>query len=207
MRIGMAKIILALGEKVLREIPLSKERVTIGRRSLNDIVIDDLAISGEHAVVVTTNHDSFLEDLNSTNGTKVNGQPVRKHYLQHQDCIELASYRLHYTADSVEPTEERGGHGKTDGLAGPRMPGAKVKVLSGAKVGSEIAINKAITTIGKPDLHTAVILWRADGYYLAHVEGTQYPYVNGVLVGTEPQKLSDHDIIDMSGDRMQFLIW
>lgn len=191
----MAKIILTLGEKQLREIPLSKERVMIGRRPHNDIVIDDLAISGEHAIIVSTDQDAFLEDLNSTNGTKVNGQPVKKHYLQHQDCIELATYRLLYVTGQAESV----------GLPGTG-PFARLKVLSGSKAGSEIVVNKAITTIGKPDQHTAVILSRADGYYLAHVEGSQYPEVNGVKVEIELCKLNNGDIIDMSGDRVEFIV-
>ena len=194
----MAKIILTLDEKPLREIPLSKERMTIGRRPHNDIVIDDLAISGEHAVIVSTSHDAFLEDLNSTNGTKVNGQPVKKHYLQDQDCIELAAYRLHYLSGlhiGLEP-----------GHAAANLPGAKLKVLSGSKTGSEIVVSKAITTIGKPGLLTAVILSRADGYYLARVEGSRCPQINGVEVASEPQKLKGGDIIDMSGDCVQFQI-
>lgn len=191
----MAKIILTLGEKQLREIPLSKERVMIGRRPHNDIVIDDLAISGEHAIIVSTDRDAFLEDLNSTNGTKVNGQPVKKHYLQHQDCIELATYRLLYVTGQAESV----------GLPGTG-PFARLKVLSGSKAGSEIVVNKAITTIGKPDQHTAVILSRADGYYLAHVEGSQYPEVNGVKVEIELCKLNNGDIIDMSGDRVEFIV-
>ncbi|WP_420475987.1 FHA domain-containing protein [Noviherbaspirillum sp. ST9] len=190
----MAKIILMSGEKPLREIPLSKARMMIGRRPHNDIVIDDLAISGEHAVIVLTDQDAFLEDLNSTNGTKVNGQPVKKHYLQHADCIELASYRLHYIL------------GHADSLNSPAVgPCARLRVLSGAKTGREIVINKAITTIGTPDSH-GVILWRADGYYLAHVEGSQHPEINGAKVGSEPCKLKNGDMIDMSGDRVEFLV-
>jgi pSer/pThr/pTyr-binding forkhead associated (FHA) protein len=191
----MAKIILALGEKQLREISLSKERMTIGRGPQNDIVIDDLAISGEHAVIVSTNHDAFLEDLNSTNGTKVNGQPVKKHYLQDQDCVELASYRLHYVTSQVDSPSRSG-----------IRPVARLKVLSGSKAGSEIALTKSITTIGKPVLHTAVILSRADGYHLAHVEGSRYPQVNGATVGSQPYKLNNGDIIDMSGNRVEFQI-
>ena len=72
----MAKLILSMDGLVLKEIPLNKERMSIGRRANNDIQIDNLAISGEHAAVVTILNDSFLEDLNSTNGTLVNGQPV-----------------------------------------------------------------------------------------------------------------------------------
>ncbi|HNI20831.1 MAG TPA: FHA domain-containing protein, partial [Nitrospira sp.] len=72
----MAKLILSMDGLVLKEIPLNKERMTIGRKPHNDIQIDNLAISGEHSVIVTILNDSFLEDLNSTNGTYVNGQPV-----------------------------------------------------------------------------------------------------------------------------------
>lgn len=201
----MAKIILSLGDKLLREIPLSKERVTIGRRPHNDIVLDDLAISGEHAVIVTMSHDSFLEDLNSTNGTQVNGQPVRKHYLRDQDCIELAQYRIHYFAGATASpgSHAPGGHTAS---AGSRSVIAKVRVLNGTKSGDETVLSKAITTFGKQDLHTAVILRRSDGYYLAHVEGMQRPLLNGVAIGGEPHKLQGADIIDLAGDRLQFLL-
>ena len=78
----MAKLILSMETTMLKEIPLNKERTTIGRKPHNDIQIDNLAISGEHAVVITILNDSFLEDLGSTNGTFVNGQSVKKHFLQ-----------------------------------------------------------------------------------------------------------------------------
>jgi len=84
---------------VLKEIPLDKERVTIGRKPQNDIQIDNLAISGAHAVVVTILHDAFLEDLDSTNGTFVNGQQIKKHFLQNNDVIELGKYRLKYVKE------------------------------------------------------------------------------------------------------------
>ena len=85
----MAKLILSMDGLVLKEIPLSKERMSIGRKASNDIQIDNLAISGEHAAVVTILNDSFLEDLNSTNGTLVNGQPAKKHFLKNGDVNEL----------------------------------------------------------------------------------------------------------------------
>jgi len=84
---------------VLKEIPLDKERVTIGRKPQNDIQIDNLAISGVHAVVVSILNDSFLEDLDSTNGTFVNGQQIKKHFLQNNDVIELGKYRLKYVKE------------------------------------------------------------------------------------------------------------
>ncbi len=95
----MAKLILSMDNLVLKEIPLDKERITIGRKAQNDIQIDNLAISGVHAVVVTILNDSFLEDLDSTNGTCVNGQQIKKHFLQNNDVIELGKYRLKYVKE------------------------------------------------------------------------------------------------------------
>lgn len=100
----MAKLILSMDGLVLKEIPLTKERTTIGRKPENDIQIDNLAISGEHAVIVTILNDSFLEDLGSTNGTFVNGQSVKKHFLQNGDTIELGKYRLKYVSEIPQQT-------------------------------------------------------------------------------------------------------
>ena len=97
----MAKLILSMDGLVLKEIPLSKERTTIGRKPHNDIQIDNLAVSGEHAVIVTIRADSFLEDLGSTNGTFVNGKPVKKHFLQNNDVVELGKYRLKYISEAL----------------------------------------------------------------------------------------------------------
>jgi hypothetical protein len=99
-----AKLILSMDGLVLKEIPLSKERTTLGRKPHNDIQIDNLAISGEHAVIVTILNDSFLEDLNSTNGTYVNGQPIKKHFLQNNDVIELGKYKLKYLNETPTAT-------------------------------------------------------------------------------------------------------
>ncbi len=95
----MAKLILSMDGLVLKEIPLTKERTTIGRKPHNDIQIDNLAVSGEHAVIVTILNDSFLEDLGSTNGTVVNGNPVKKHFLQNNDVIELGKYKLKFIGE------------------------------------------------------------------------------------------------------------
>src|SRR5215470_5447416 len=96
----MAKLILSLDGMVIREYPLTKERTTLGRKPHNDIVIDNLAISGEHAMIMTILNDSFLEDLGSTNGTLVNGQPIKKHFLQNSDVVELGKYKLKYVTEA-----------------------------------------------------------------------------------------------------------
>ena len=96
----MAKLILSLEGSVIREIPLDRERVTIGRKPQNDIQIENLAVSGEHACIVTILNDSFLEDLGSTNGTLVNGNSVKKHILQNHDVIEIGKYKMKYVAET-----------------------------------------------------------------------------------------------------------
>lgn len=99
-----AKLILSMDGVVLKEYPLNKERMTIGRKAHNDIVIDNLAVSGEHAAIVTILHDSFLEDLDSTNGLEVNGAPTKKHFLQNNDLIEIGKYKLKYINEQTTQT-------------------------------------------------------------------------------------------------------
>ncbi|ENO84632.1 FHA domain-containing protein [Thauera linaloolentis] len=99
----MPKLILSMDGLVLKEIELNKERTSIGRKPNNDIQIDNLAISGQHAVITRILNDAFLEDQNSTNGTYVNGQPVKKHVLHHNDVIELGKYRIKYIVDTAQP--------------------------------------------------------------------------------------------------------
>ncbi len=92
----MAKLHISLDGNSLGEFSLNKERITIGRRPANDIYIDNLAVSSDHAVIVTIAGDSFLEDLNSTNGTLVNRKSIKKHVLEHADVIEFGKYQLRY---------------------------------------------------------------------------------------------------------------
>ena len=84
----MAKLMITMDGQLLSEFELDKERITIGRKPHNDIPIDNLAISGEHAAITTILNDAFVEDLGSTNGTLVNSQPITKHALHHGDEIE-----------------------------------------------------------------------------------------------------------------------
>lgn len=203
----MAKIILTVEDTVLREIPLAKERMSIGRRPHNDIVIDDLAISSEHAAIVTILKDSFLEDLNSTNGTQVNGQPVKKHFLQDNDVIELARYKIRYVSDTGQavaesPAAEPGNHHMMKKTGATH--GALIKVIDGASAGKEIALSKALTTIGRPGVQVAVVTRRPQGYCITHVEGDAYPLVNGASIGAGAHTLADGDVIDLSGTSMRF---
>src|SRR6185295_7607677 len=128
----MAKLILSLEGSVIREVPLDKERVTIGRKPQNDVQIENLAVSGEHACIVTILNDSFLEDLGSTNGTLVNGNPIKKHILQNNDVIEIGKYKLKYIGEQPAagqtPMED---FEKTMVMRAPKARAARVRRHAG----------------------------------------------------------------------------
>lgn len=197
----MAKLILLKNDTVLRDISLSKERITIGRRPHNDIVIEDLAISGEHAAIVTVNGDSILEDLNSTNGTQVNGQPVRKHFLQDGDVIEVAQFRMTYFMNDAACAAEIESLQFTARETG-KIVRAAIKVLNGPSAGREIELGKALTTIGRPGIQVAVLAHSTNAIFLAPVEGTP-PIVNGRQIDQQKHQLADGDVIDLAGTQMQ----
>ena len=225
----MAKLILSMDGLVLKEIPLVKERMTVGRKASNDIQIDNLAISGEHAAVVTILNDSFLEDLNSTNGTLVNGQPVKKHFLKNSDVIELGKYKLKYVAEqapqndsadfektmimrpnSIKPADapaaELGMPGGAAPAPAPVASAAAIQVLNGANAGRELELVKTLTTLGKPGVQVAVIARRPHGYFITHVEGARFPVVNGQAIDAQAHQLKDHDVIEIAGIKMEFFL-
>jgi pSer/pThr/pTyr-binding forkhead associated (FHA) protein len=278
----MAKLILSMDGLVLKEIPVSKERMTIGRKPHNDIQIDNLAVSGEHAVIVTILNDSFLEDLGSTNGTLVNGQPIKKHFLQHNDIVELGKYKLKYVNEQahlnkgapqdfektmvlrpgavpkVEPARPASESqqmrtpgvsqplgvsqpnpalsdsqamraaaapppaasqpigisqqvstsqpmGASQGVgAGRTVPPAAIQILTGANAGRELDLVKPLTTLGRPGVQVAVITRRPQGYFITHVEGATFPVLNGKALDAQAHALSDHDVIELAGVKMEF---
>lgn len=286
----MAKLILSLDGTVMKEVPLDKERLTIGRRSSNDLQIDNLAVSGEHALIVTILNDSFLEDLGSTNGTLVNGVPIKKHILQHNDVIEIGKYKLKYIAEHVttgaqpaaaaefektmvirpgmasraaqtgagaafgagqaatatstqpRPAAQAAGvitgqqarpatpppHAAAAAPAAPaRAPSAPsygtpaptqtnlqpqataqvigaIQILTGPSAGKELELVKNLTTLGKPGVQVAVITRRPQGYFITHVEGANFPIVNGKTLDAQAHPLRDHDIVELAGVKMEF---
>jgi pSer/pThr/pTyr-binding forkhead associated (FHA) protein len=124
----MSKLILFLPDDSTLDIPLDRERLTIGRRAGNDVVLPNLAVSGEHAAIVTILADSFLEDLNSTNGTLVNGDPVAKHFLRDRDEIDVGRHKLIYCVDDEAVIESKNLEGRarvTEHDFGGRVEAAK----------------------------------------------------------------------------------
>lgn len=102
----MGKLVLSLNSAIQGEHPLNKERITIGRKPDNDIVIDNLAVSGKHALIITILDDSFLEDLGSTNGTYVNGKLIKKHALKDGDVIGIGKHELKYINEHATADDE-----------------------------------------------------------------------------------------------------
>jgi pSer/pThr/pTyr-binding forkhead associated (FHA) protein len=284
----MAKLILSLDGTVMKEVPLDKERLTIGRRSTNDLQIDNLAVSGEHALIVTILNDSFLEDLGSTNGTLVNGVPIKKHILQHNDVIEIGKYKLKYVAEHMATGAQpataaeyektmvirpgmanraaQTGTGPAIGAAAPtaaatstqpapvgtatgpitgqplhraspppvapaataaapaytappptqtglqppspasgagQLVGA-IQILTGPSAGKELELVKNLTTLGRPGVQVAVITRRPQGYFITHVEGANFPIVNGKTLDAQAHPLRDHDVVELAGVKMEF---
>ena len=211
----MAKLILSMDGLVLKEIQLNQERLSIGRKPQNDIQIDNLAISGEHAVVVTILADSFLEDLNSTNGTLVNGQPIKKHFLRNNDIIELGKYKLKYMADlqanAAASDFEKNAAIRSGSLKLPsELQLAPTDNVTRSSIGMasqpKAPVPGMAAALGKPGLQVAVIAKRPHGYFITHVEGRQFPIVNGKELDAQAVPLGDHDVIEIAGIKMQFFL-
>ena len=198
----MGKLVVSLDGVVIKEVQVTKDRTTLGRRPYNDIVIDNLAVSGEHAVLQLLSGSVFIEDLNSTNGTYINGKAVKKQLLQHNDTAAA-------TPTGPSTTPGAFGAAMAQGPSGfgslPSQSPASIKVLNGAAAGREVALTKVVTTVGKPGVQVASITKRPGGYVFAHVEGSARPTVNGSPVAADPVHLKSGDVIELAGTQMQFV--
>ena len=205
----MPKMIVSIDGVVIKEVQLTKDRTTLGRRPYNDIVIDNLAVSGEHAVMQMSGAEVFLEDLNSTNGTYVNGKAIKKQQLQGGDTVEIGKYKIKFVHDGAADQHEKTtviNSGAVVGGAEPAMVGnAAIRVMSGAASGREVPLVKVVTTIGKPGVAVAAITRRPHGYVVALVEGAIKPTINGTALTTEAVNLHNGDLIELAGTQMQFV--
>jgi len=180
------------------EYELNQERLTIGRKPDNDIPIDNLAVSGKHALIITILDDSFLEDLGSTNGSYVNGKLVKKHALKDGDVVAIGKHELKYvnehaTADdddfektmiikpgsasaavaaaqAADKAVESAAPAAAARPAGGGMPLGRLTILNGPIAGKELELTKALITLGNPGTQVAVISRRPQGYFLTHIE-------------------------------------
>ena len=228
----MPKIIVSIDGVVIKEAELTQERTTLGRRPYNDIVIDNLAVSGEHAVVHLHAASGIVEveDIGSTNGTYVNGKAIQRQALRNGDTIEIGKYKVRFLSEEENPSYQKTMVFKP-GMAAPArsaaataaavaampapparsaMPApaaslAVIRVLSGAAAGREVLLTKVVTTIGKPGLAVASITRRHHGFVLSHVEGPEMPALNGVAIGADSVPLKSGDHLELAGTTMQFI--
>ena len=217
----MAKIIVSLDDNLIKIVPLNKDRMTLGRRPYNDIVVDNLAVSGEHAALQVIGHDYFIEDLNSTNGTYINEQKIKRQILKNGDTIEIGKYAIKYVQDgatsqsaalnpvnaSLDVSDEKLVEEKKPLFEQTKFAEAYVaiKILSGASTGKELPLVKIVTTIGKPGEAVIAITKRPKSYMVAHVEGATRPSLNGVSFGIDAVPLKNGDLFELAGTAMQFI--
>ena len=220
----MGKLVVSLDGVVIKEVQITKDKTTLGRRPYNDIVIDNLAVSGEHAVLQMVGADVFIEDLNSTNGTYINGKAVKKQLLTHNDTVEIGKYKIKFHVEEGSdyertmilrpgtrpppsaPSPSTPAYGSSNfGGIGTMASAAAIRVLNGAAAGREVVLTKVVTTVGKPGVQVASITKRPGGYVLAHVEGATQPTVNGNAVVGETVQLKNGDVIELAGTQMQFV--
>ncbi|HUR87961.1 MAG TPA: FHA domain-containing protein [Ramlibacter sp.] len=231
----MPKMIVSIDGVVIKEVQLTKDRTTLGRRPYNDIVIDNLAVSGEHAVLQMSGTEVYLEDLNSTNGTYINGKAVKKQLLANNDTIEIGKYKIKFIHEQpafagaektvilkpgqILPPMPKPVVPAAGGAPAPAQPAASaaaqvadlgqinasIKVLSGAAAGRQVPLVKVVTTIGKPGVAVAAITKRPHGFVVAHVEGSNKPTLNGAAIGAEPVTLKNGDLLELAGTQMQFV--
>ncbi|WP_298212194.1 FHA domain-containing protein [Acidovorax sp.] len=215
----MPRMIVSIDGVVIKEMQLTKERTTLGRRPYNDIVIDNLAVSGEHAVIHMAGHEVEIEDLGSTNGTYVNAKAVKRQDLRNGDTIEVGKYKIRFLQDAdgqnfektmifkpgmVPPMGAATARPAASTAPAPIPVSAVIRVMSGAAAGREVSLQKVVTTIGKPGVAVASITKRHQGFVLAHVEGPDMPLLNGASIGAAPVPLKNGDRLELAGTEMQF---
>jgi hypothetical protein len=216
----MGKLIIDEAGGARREIPLEKERTTIGRHPDNDICLPDMAVSGRHAVVHSNGQDALLEDLSSTNGTLVNGRAISRYTLLPGDMIAIGRNRIVYASFEwsaapppmpmpAPPQAPATDWGLKTPTTPPRLPFGKLRIVNGPNLGKELELSKPLTTVGRPGQIVVAITRRMDGYFITHAGGplvNPKPRVNGREITYTARKLTDSDQIEVAGTKMLFML-
>ncbi len=191
------RLILSSGDLVLRTIALVKERITIGRRPYNDIALDHLTVSGEHAAIFRVGDRRMIRDLKSRNGIIINGFSISEQLLSDGDLIQIGIYDLKLIIEVAQKSAPKLSPIPDAGQV------AVLEILNGPKQGRELRLDRTITRIGEGP-QVASIARRSKGYHLTHIEGPSFPLVNGEAIGLQPHPLSHFDLIELAGTIMRF---
>ncbi len=192
----------------VKHVYLTKDRTTLGRRPHSDIVLNNLAVSGDHCVFELKGlADVFIEDLGSTNGTFVNNvKVVRRQALHDGDLIAIGRFRIEYLAASETPSAFSSTAFQRPDTTSTHPSHASLQVLNGSSAGLEVPVVKTVTTFGKPGVALVAISHRRNGYYVALMDGQIVPTLNGLAITTEPQLLSNLDVLELAGSKLLFLL-
>ena len=205
----MARLIITHQGTVIKEYDLSKDKVTVGRKPSNDIVLDDPTVSGLHAAFLHMQH-TYVEDMNSTNGIKLNGKSISKRQLNHGDLVQIGQHEFKFIDDAVQDFES------TVIISPPTQVNknekkqikASVIITKGSKEGESIALNKPYTKLGSAS-QVAVIARRGESYYLMPMTGGaqgESPKLNGKQIGAESMLLANGDLIEVAATQLKFNI-
>ncbi len=205
----MAKLIITLDGVTISEQTLEQPRLSVGRASSNDIHLDDGTVSGKHAQLHVLGKEVFVEDMESTNGTLVNGQRVHRRQLRHGDVLRIGQHELKFvdeTAQNLDATVIISSS-QRDALKTPRELIGKLKILNGPKAGEMLELNKPYNTVGKPGVQVAVVAKRSQGFFLVPMAvGNSHgvPSLNGQPVGASSLALKNGDVLEVAGVRLEF---
>ena len=223
----MSKLIMTLDGAVVREFPIDKDSISIGRKHGNDIQLNDLTVSGRHALIVTMGEHTYVDDLGSTNGTLLNGARVAKTLIKHGDVIQIGNYQFTYYDDEqteyeptmfiqaeIEDTQimDTGGASKpaasSSAPKGERLAG--VRILNGPMAKKVLELRKPFNTIGFNGIKMAMIARNANNYTISGLKSNKLrrandvPMLNGKPITTAASVLKEHDIIELAGTQMEF---
>lgn len=206
----MPQLITSVDGVEIQRVYLTLERTTLGRKPHNHIVLTDMAVSGEHcAFELTGLTDVVVFDLNSTNGTYINGAMVRMHLLHDKDVIAIGKFKILYLSAN-ELTDEGNtfamplSSGQAHSNSGAMQ--ASFKVLTGSSAGLELPVYKAVSTFGKRGVAMVAIAHRRHGYFISCIEALVIPKLNGMPITEEPVLLNDFDLIELAGTTLEFTL-
>ncbi len=219
----MSKLILTLDGAVIREYPIEKDSLSIGRKHGNDIQLNDLTVSGRHALIISMGEHIYVDDLGSTNGTLMNGARVTKTLLKHGDVIQVGNYQFTYYDDTeteyeptmfiqaeIEDTQliDTNNTPGSGAIKGERLGG--VKIINGPLAKKTLELRKPFNTIGFNGIKMAVISRATDHYTISTLKSHKLrrtgdsPMLNGKIISTESIRLKEKDIIELAGTKMEF---
>jgi len=218
----MAKLIMTLDGAILKEYPIDKDSISIGRKHGNDIQLNDLTVSGRHSMITVSDNNTYVDDLGSTNGTLLNGARIAKSLLKHGDLLQVGNYQFTYfenDQEEYEPTmflraeiedtqiiqtsQAKGGDARGEPLAA-------VKILNGPLKDKVLELRKPFNTLGFNGIKLAMIARTINGYTISTIPSTKarrandVPSINGTPMQAESQPLHSNEVIELAGTQMQF---